>query len=167
MINDTVNNIHAYIVFKREESAQASLSHNMAVVGGYHIQVNTPTSEEAKEGMMFYSMIATELFFVDNLPFDVMDLEIYQMFSSLHNVNSNIEAICVVRDPGASTGKSTAYVLFNTRDAANLVVRKHNLKIWDRDLSLYYTKSNVTPLKRKELSVGLRSSSGKKLVVDF
>ncbi|KAK1387870.1 hypothetical protein POM88_016048 [Heracleum sosnowskyi] len=35
-----VDNVHAYIVFKSDESAKASLSHNMAVVGGNHIRVD-------------------------------------------------------------------------------------------------------------------------------
>lgn len=42
MNNDSVNSVHAYILFKMEKSAQASLSHNMAV--------GAPASEEAESG---------------------------------------------------------------------------------------------------------------------
>lgn len=45
----------------------------------------------------------------------MQDEEIYQLFSGLANMNSSIEAIRVVRDPGTSLGKGIAYVLFKTK----------------------------------------------------
>lgn len=45
----------------------------------------------------------------------VQDEEIYQLFAGLPNMNSSVEAIRVVRDPGTSMGKGIAYVLFKTK----------------------------------------------------
>lgn len=39
-INDSAERINAYVVFKTEESTQASVSHNMTVVEGNHIRVD-------------------------------------------------------------------------------------------------------------------------------
>ncbi|KAM7525448.1 hypothetical protein LguiA_015350 [Lonicera macranthoides] len=153
-INDSVDSVHAYIVFKTEESVQASLSHNMAVFGGNHIRVDRacPPRKKLKgeENALLYDNKRTV--FVGNLPFDVKDEEIIRLFSGINNLESSIEAVRVVRDPGTSVGKGIAYVLFKTREAANLVLKKRNLKIRDRDLRLYHAKSNAntTPSSSKK-----------------
>ncbi|XP_076898410.1 uncharacterized protein LOC143551964 [Bidens hawaiensis] len=154
-INDAVDRVNAYIVFKTEDSAQASLSHNMAVVGGNHIHVDRacpPRKKLKGENAPLYDSKRTV--FIGNLPFDVKDEELYQLFTGFNNLKDCIEAIRVVRDPGTSMGKGIAYFLFTTRDAANTVVRKHKLKIRDRELRLSHAvKANTsTPLKRKEPS---------------
>lgn len=51
------------------------------------------------------------------------------------------------------------------QDAANLVVKKRNLKIRDRDLRLYRSKSNSTPSKRKNLSPAEQKNSPAKKFV--
>ncbi|KAI3706909.1 hypothetical protein L6452_24975 [Arctium lappa] len=153
-INDAVDRVNAYIVFKTEDSAQASLSHNMAVVGGNHIHVDRaipPRKKLKGENAPLYDSKRTV--FIGNLPFDVKDEELYQLFTSFNNLKDGIEAIRVVRDPGTSMGKGIAYVLFTTREAANTVVRKHKLKIRDRELRLSHAlKANLTPSKQKESS---------------
>lgn len=153
-INDAVDRVNAYIVFKTEDSAQASLSHNMAVVGGNHIHVDRaipPRKKLKGENAPLYDSKRTV--FIGNLPFDVKDEELYQLFTGFNNLKDTIEAIRVVRDPGTSMGKGIAYVLFSTREAANTVVRKHKLKIRDRELRLSHAlKANLTPSKQKESS---------------
>ncbi|KAI3792287.1 hypothetical protein L2E82_06162 [Cichorium intybus] len=153
-INDAVDRVNAYVVFKTEESAQASLSHNMAVVGGNHIHVDRacpPRKKLKGENAPLYDSKRTV--FIGNLPFDVKDEELYQLFTRFNNLKDCIEAIRVVRDPGTSLGKGIAYVLFTTREAANTVVKKHKLKIRDRELRLSHAmKSNPTPSKQPESS---------------
>ncbi|KAL0296347.1 UNVERIFIED_CONTAM: RNA-binding protein 34 [Sesamum radiatum] len=117
--------VHAYVVFKTEESAQASLAHNMA-----------------------------------------LDEELYKLFTGIKNLETSIEAVRVIRDPGSSLGKGIAYVLFKTKDAANFVVKKHNLKLRDRELRLSHAKPNDTSSKRKNsLQPDTNSSSAKKSAV--
>nr|XP_043630515.1 RNA-binding protein 34 [Erigeron canadensis] len=166
-INDAVDRVNAYIVFKMEDSAQASLSHNMAVVGGNHIHVDRacpPRKKLKGENAPLYDSKRTV--FIGNLPFDVKDEELYQLFTGFNNLKDSIEAIRVVRDPGTSMGKGIAYVLFQTREAANTVVRKHKLKIRDRELRLSHAlKANSTPLKRKEPSSADGYNPSKKAAV--
>ncbi|XP_024987026.1 RNA-binding protein 34 [Cynara cardunculus var. scolymus] len=163
-INDAVDRVNAYIVFKTEDSAQASLSHNMAVVGGNHIHVDRaipPRKKLKGENAPLYDSKRTV--FIGNLPFDVKDEELYQLFTGFNNLKDSIEAIRVVRDPGTSMGKGIAYVLFTTREAANTVVRKHKLKIRDRELRLSHAmKANLTPSKQKESSSTNNYDSSKK-----
>ncbi|KAK7309634.1 hypothetical protein RJT34_06522 [Clitoria ternatea] len=153
-INDTsAESVHAYIVFKTEQSAQASLSHNMTMVEGNHIRVDRacpPRKKLKGESAPLYDGKRTV--FVGNLPFDVKDEELYQLFCGLSNMESSIEAVRVVRDPHLNVGKGIAYVLFKTREAASFVVKKRNLKLRDRELRLSHAKADATPSKRKNSS---------------
>ncbi|KAJ8774062.1 hypothetical protein K2173_009493 [Erythroxylum novogranatense] len=149
-INDAVDSVHAYIVFRTEQSAEASLAHNMTVVAGNHIRVDRacpPRKKMKGENALVYDNKRTV--FVGNLPFDVKDEEIYQLFSGIKGIESSIEAIRVIRHPHMGLGKGIAYVLFKTREAANFVVRKRNLKLRDRELRLSHTKQVYTPSKRR------------------
>ncbi|KAL8535493.1 hypothetical protein ACS0TY_011213 [Phlomoides rotata] len=163
-INENCDSVHAYIVFKTEASAQASLAHNMAVVGGNHIRVDRacPPRKKAKgENALLYDNKRT--LFLGNLPFDVKDEEIYQLFSGIKNLETSVEAVRVVRDPGSSLGKGIAYVLFKTTDAANTIVKKRSLKIRDRELRLSHAKSIDTSSNTAQQQSG--SHSAKKFAV--
>ncbi|KAD5508367.1 hypothetical protein R6Q59_031040 [Mikania micrantha] len=170
-INDAVDRVNAYIVFKTVDSAQASLSHNMALVGENHIHVDRacpPRNKLNEESTPLYDSKRTV--FIGNLPFDVKDEELYKLFTSFNNLKDCIEAIRVVRDPGTSLGKGIAYILFTTREAANTVVRKHKLKIRDRELRLSHAaKANTSSLSKRKGSSSSFSSdnynSSKKVVV--
>ncbi|XAR70651.1 hypothetical protein NMG60_11027569 [Bertholletia excelsa] len=167
-INDAVDSVHAYIVFKTEQAVLASLAHNMAVVGGNHIRVDRacpPRKKLKGDNAPLYDNKRT--IFVGNLPFDVKDEEIYQLFCGIKDLESSIEAIRVIRDPGTSVGKGIAYILFKTRGAANLVVKKRSLKLRDRELRLCHARSDLTPSKRKTVFPGENNESpNKKLAVD-
>ncbi|CAN4076264.1 unnamed protein product [Withania somnifera] len=167
-LNDNADSVNAYVVFKSEESAQASLAHNMAVVGGRHIRVDRacpPRKKMKGDNSALYDNKRTV--FVGNLPFDVKDEEIYQLFSGMKEFESSIEAVRVIRDPNTLLGKGIAYVLFKTREAANVVSRKRNLKLRDRELRVSHSKANSTPSKRKSLSTKDRfRSPSKKFTVD-
>lgn len=88
--------------------------------------------------------------FVGNLPFDVKDEELYQLFCGLSLSEPNVEAVRVIRDPNTSIGKGIAYVLFNTRDAANNICKRRDLKIRDRNLRVCHAKPDAIPSKLKE-----------------
>ncbi|XP_047969583.1 RNA-binding protein 34-like [Salvia hispanica] len=114
-INENGNSVNAYVVFKTEESAQSSLAHNMAVVGGNHIRIDKacpPRKTLKGDNPLLYENKRTV--FLGNLPFDVKDEEIYQLFSNIKNLETSVEAVRVIRDPGSSLGKGIAYVLFKT-----------------------------------------------------
>ncbi|KAJ0054345.1 hypothetical protein Pint_03467 [Pistacia integerrima] len=165
-INEDADSVHAYIVFKSEQSAEGALSHNMAVVGGNHIRVDRacpPRKKLKGEDASLYDNKRTV--FVGNLPFDVKDEEIYQLFCGLNNLGSSVEAVRVIRHPHMRVGKGIAYVLFKTREAANLVVKKRNLKLRDRELRLSHAGQNSTPSKRKNVASAVKPHS-KKFAVD-
>ncbi|KAK9095516.1 hypothetical protein Scep_026985 [Stephania cephalantha] len=154
-INESVDSVHAYIVFKDEKAAQASLSHNMAVLGGNHIRVDMacpPRKKLKGEQVPLYDNKRTV--FVGNLPFDVKDEEVYRLFCGIEQLRPSIEGVRVIRDPNTSIGKGIAYILFKTRDAANQALRKKHLKLRDRELRLNRaiadsTIADSTPSKRK------------------
>uniref|UniRef100_A0ACD6AKI6 Uncharacterized protein n=1 Tax=Avena sativa TaxID=4498 RepID=A0ACD6AKI6_AVESA len=147
-INDSGDNVHAYIVFKDEQCARSALSHNMALFNGNHMRVDMacpPRKKLRGEGPLYDRKRTV---FVGNLPFDVKDEELYQLFCGPTGPQGDVEAIRVVRDPDTSLGKGIAYVLFKTREAANGVVKKRSLKIRDRFLRLTHAKAvDTTPKK--------------------
>ncbi|KAL2348933.1 hypothetical protein Fmac_002933 [Flemingia macrophylla] len=152
-INDAADSVHAYVVFKTEQSAQTSLSHNMTLVEGKHIRVDRacpPRKKHKGESVPLYDNKRTV--FVGNLPFDVKDEELYQLFCGISNLESSVEAVRVVRDPHLNVGKGIAYVLFKTKEAAKSVVKKRNLKLRDRELRLSHAKADATPTKRPHSS---------------
>ncbi|KAI5438076.1 nucleolar protein 12 [Lathyrus oleraceus] len=162
-INESAESVNAYVVFKTEESAQASLSHNMTVVEGNHIRVDRacpPRKKLKGDNSQLYDNKRTV--FVGNLPFDVKDEELYQLFGGIPNLESSVEAIRVVRDPHLNVGKGIAYVLFKTKEAANSIVNKRSLNLRDRALRLSRANANAstTPSKRPH-SPAARLSHGK------
>ncbi|KAK8944926.1 hypothetical protein KSP39_PZI008594 [Platanthera zijinensis] len=144
--------VNAYIVFKEEQSAQSALSQNMAQVGGNHIRVDMacPPRKKMKGESRVYDRKKTA--FVGNLPFDVKDEELYKLFCGLNPSEPNVEAVRVIRDPSTSAGKGIAYVLFKTRDAANQVCRRRDLKIRDRNLRVCHVKSDVVPSNKVKVA---------------
>ncbi|CAA6667048.1 unnamed protein product [Spirodela intermedia] len=123
-VNEAVDtficSVNAYIVFKDEQSARAALVRNMGRYAyvyflncgmmqfdGNHIRVDMacPPRKKMKTETPLYNMKRSV--FVGNLPFDVKDEEVYQLFS-----------IRVIRDPQTSLGKGIAYVLLKTRPQA-------------------------------------------------
>ncbi|ONK71733.1 uncharacterized protein A4U43_C04F11800 [Asparagus officinalis] len=149
-LNEAVGRVNAYIVFNNEQSAQAALSNNMTVIGENHIRVDMacPPRKKLKAETQLYERKKTV--FVGNLPFDVKDEELYQLFCGSNPSESSVEAVRVVRDPQTSLGKGIAYVLFKTRDAANQVCKRGDLMIRDRTLRVCHAKADATPTKRKD-----------------
>ncbi|XP_061980991.1 uncharacterized protein LOC133701178 [Populus nigra] len=166
--NDNADSVHAYIVFNTEQSAEASLTHNMAVVGGNHIRVDRACPPRKKlKGADAPLYDNKRTVFVGNLPFDVKDEEIYQLFTGVKDLASSIEAVRVIRHPHIGLGKGIAYVLFKTREAANLVIKKRNLKLRDRELRASHARQDSTPSKRRNSFAGETANlSNKKLATD-
>ncbi|XP_057521049.1 nucleolar protein 12 [Amaranthus tricolor] len=154
-INEALDSVNAYIVFRTEQGAEASLVHNMSMVGGNHIRVDRacPPRKKLKGDEASASLYSNKrTVFVGNLPFDVKDEELYQLFCSIKQLESSVEAVRVIRDRQSGLGKGIAYVLFKTREAANFLCRKHNIKLRDRELRICHAKSSTqstTPSKRK------------------
>lgn len=169
-INEAVDSVNAYIVFKTEQAAEASLSQNMSMIGGNHIRVDRacPPRKKLKGDDASSSLYSNKrTVFVGNLPFDVKDEELYQLFCGIKQLESNVEAVRVIRDRHTSLGKGIAYVLFKTREAANFVCKTRNLKLRDRELRICHAKSSTqssTPTKRKSsFSDDSESSPAKKI----
>ncbi|KAL9256672.1 Nucleolar protein 12-like protein [Drosera capensis] len=155
-VNETVDSVHAYVVFKIQDSAEASLAHNMAVFGGNHIRVDRacpPRKKLKGDSAPLYDTKRT--LFLGNLPFDVKDEEVYRLFNGISQQESSVEAVRIIRDSRTSAGKGIAYVLFNSREAANMFARRKNLKLRDRELRVSHAKAAAAPpTKRKYSALG-------------
>ncbi|KAJ6703928.1 RNA-BINDING PROTEIN 34 [Salix viminalis] len=124
--NDNADSVHAYIVFNTEQSAEASLTRNMAVVGGNHIRVDRacPPRKKLKGAADTPLYDNKRTVFVGNLPYDV-------------------------------------------KEAANLVIKKRNTKLPDRELRASHARQESTPSKRRNSFAGdTANMSNKKLATD-
>ncbi|CAH2046156.1 unnamed protein product, partial [Thlaspi arvense] len=149
-INEKASSVHAYVVFETEQSAEASLAHNMSLIDGNHIRVDRACPPRKKlKGQDDHLYDSKRTVFMGNLPFDVKDEEVYQLFTGKSNLENSIEAVRVIRDPHLNIGKGIAYVLFKTREAANLVIKKGYLKLRERELRISRVKADATQTKRK------------------
>ncbi|KAF8118535.1 hypothetical protein N665_0004s0020 [Sinapis alba] len=151
-INEKASSVHAYVVFETEQSAEASLALNMSLIDGNHIRVDRacpPRKKLKGQGQDTLLYDSKRTVFIGNLPFDVKDEEVYQLFTGKSNLENNLEAVRVIRDPHLNIGKGIAYVLFKTKEAANLVIKKGYLKLRDRELRVSRAKPDATPSKRK------------------
>ncbi|KAL9246943.1 hypothetical protein vseg_020421 [Gypsophila vaccaria] len=156
-LNEMADSVHAYIVFKTEQAAEASLANNMSVIGGNHIRVDRacpPRKKLKGESASTPLYSSKRTVFVGNLPFDVKDEELYKLFCGMKELESSIEAVRVIRDPHTSLGKGIAYVLFKTREAANLLCKKRKVMLRDRELRISHAKSETksTPSKSEDSS---------------
>jgi len=163
-INEKASSVHAYVVFETEQSAEASLAHNMSLIDGNHIRVDRacPPRKKLKGQDAAHLYDTKRTVFLGNLPFDVKDEEVYQLFTGKSNTESNVEAVRVIRDPHLNIGKGIAYVLFKTREAAHLVLKKGYLKLRERELRVSKVKADATPSKRKENPSGAFNSPAQK-----
>ncbi|KAJ6415539.1 hypothetical protein OIU84_004354 [Salix udensis] len=142
--NDNADSVHAYIVFNTEQSAEASLTHNMAMVGGNHIRVDRacPPRKKLKGAADTPLYDNKRTVFVGDLPYDVKwDEEIYQLFTGL--------------------------LIDSHTEAANLVIKKRNTKLPDRELRVSHARQESTPSKRRNSFAGdTANMSNKKLATD-
>ncbi|PKA50319.1 hypothetical protein AXF42_Ash013408 [Apostasia shenzhenica] len=93
----------------------------MAEIDGNHNRVDLacPPRKKMKGEAELYERKRTVL--VGNLPCAVKDEELYQLFCSLDQSETNVQAVrVIVRDPNTTIEKGFAYVLFKTREAAKL-----------------------------------------------
>ncbi|KAG5222635.1 RNA recognition motif-containing family protein [Salix suchowensis] len=122
-----------HMFFKNEQSAEASLSHNMAWYLKQSHWCNRHAHSQKVKGSDA-PLYDNKGQFCCNLPFDVKDEEIYQLFTGIKDLASSIEAVRVIRDP---------------HEAATLAIKKWNLKLRDRELRLSHARQDSTPSKRK------------------
>ncbi|EOA13222.1 hypothetical protein CARUB_v10026247mg [Capsella rubella] len=167
-INEKASSVHAYVVFETEQSAEASLAHNMSLIAGNHVRVDRacPPRKKQKGQDDAHLYDPKRTVFMGNLPFDVKDEEVYQLFTGKSNLENTIEAVRVIRDPHLNIGKGIAYVLFKTREAANLVIKKGYLKLRERELRISRVKPDATPSKRKSNPSEAYSPAQKRLQKD-
>lgn len=158
-IDDSHDSVNGYVVFKDEQSANAALSHNLAELGGNHIRVDRayPPSKKLK-GENYCTYDYKRTVFVGNLPFDVKDEELYQLFIGTKALESSVEAVRVIRDSHTSKGKGIAYVLFKSMNAAKMAIKKNHFKLRDRDLRLSKAQPGSQQGSRAVSTPGSRSN---------
>ncbi|CAN6847807.1 unnamed protein product [Brassica oleracea] len=94
--------VNAYVVFETEEAAEASLAHNMSLIDGNHIRVDRACPPRKK-------LKGQDDHLYDSKRTVFWDEEVYQLFTGKSNLENNVEAVRVIRDPHLNIGKGVLF----------------------------------------------------------
>ena len=155
-VNDlSKSGCNAYVVWKREKDAQKAVKKgNMQKFNGRTLRVDfaaksstTANLEDVHANGVTYDRLKSV--FVGNLPFDVSDEEVIEIFTNnkeYSELRTELEAVRVVRDKSTRTGKGIAFVLFKTAKAARTALLLDGFEMGKRELRI--TKVGVVAPKR-------------------
>ncbi|CAL6341909.1 unnamed protein product [Bathycoccus prasinos] len=146
----------AYVVWKREKDCERAVKKgNMQKFNGHTLRVDfaVKSSQTTKGGKgddgSGVTYDRTKSVFIGNLPFDVSDEEVIEIFTKnkeYKELKTELEAVRVVRDKATRTGKGIAFVLFKSVKAARTALLLDGFEMGKRELRV--TKVGVVAPKR-------------------
>ncbi|XP_064599790.1 RNA-binding protein 34-like [Liolophura sinensis] len=113
------HNLAAFVVFKKCEDAQKATALNGDLyTEGFHMRVDLASKDKQHDHQRSV--------FVGNLPFDVVEADVWQHFQEY----GEVENVRLVRDRNTSIGKGFGYVLFKDKSSVSLTLKfgKHQFK---------------------------------------
>ena len=170
-INDSSKSgCNAYIVWKREKDCERAVKKgNMQKFRGNTLRVDFAAKSSKNGGMRSnsadesgVSYDRTKSVFVGNLPFDVSDEEVIEIFTKnkeYKELKTELEAVRVVRDKTTRSGKGIAFVLFKSIKAARTALLLDGFEMGKRELRI--TKVGVVAPKRGNEVTKSRERVGK------
>lgn len=170
-INDSSKSgCNAYIVWKREKDCERAVKKgNMQKFRGNTLRVDFAAKSSKNGGMRSNSADEsgvnydrTKSVFVGNLPFDVSDEEVIEIFTKnkeYKELKTELEAVRVVRDKTTRSGKGIAFVLFKSIKAARTALLLDGFEMGKRELRI--TKVGVVAPKRGNEVTKSRERVGK------
>jgi nucleolar protein 12 len=161
----------AYIVWKREKDCERAVKKgNMQKFKGHTLRVDFAAKSSQKKGGgagtgddgSGVNYDRTKSVFVGNLPFDVSDEEVIEIFTKnkeYKELKTELEAVRVVRDKTTRTGKGIAFILFKSVKAARTALLLDGFEMGKRELRV--TKVGVVAPKRGNEVTKSRERVGK------
>ena len=159
----------AYVVWKREKDCERAVKKgNMQKFNGHTLRVDfaAKSSQTTKGGKgddgSGVTYDRTKSVFIGNLPFDVSDEEVIEIFTKnkeYKELKTELEAVRVVRDKATRTGKGIAFVLFKSVKAARTALLLDGFEMGKRELRV--TKVGVVAPKRGNEVTKSRERGGK------
>ena len=159
----------AYVVWKREKDCERAVKKgNMQKFNGHTLRVDfaAKSSQTTKGGKgddgSGVTYDRTKSVFIGNLPFDVSDEEVIEIFTKnkeYKELKTELEAVRVVRDKATRTGKGIAFVLFKSVKAARTALLLDGFEMGKRELRV--TKVGVVAPKRGNEVTKSRERVGK------
>ena len=163
----------AYVVWKREKDCERAVKKgNMQKFNGHTLRVDfaaksSQTTKRGKDAMSGddgsgVTYDRTKSVFIGNLPFDVSDEEVIEIFTKnkeYKELKTELEAVRVVRDKATRTGKGIAFVLFKSVKAARTALLLDGFEMGKRELRV--TKVGVVAPKRGNEVTKSRERVGK------
>ena len=137
---EQTNEMIAYIVFEKEDSAMKSLEANGTLLEGRHIRVDNV--EGGSQHKHSHSV------FIGNLPFTITNERLREAFQRC----GEIEGVRIVRDKKTGCGKGFGFVLFKEKSGVMFALRQaKSIDIDGRKLRIF--KSSENPQKQAKSRV--------------
>ncbi|GJQ12053.1 hypothetical protein GpartN1_g5521.t1 [Galdieria partita] len=139
------DSMNAYVVFKHKDSVEVALSMNGSLFQNKHLKIDRGERSTVSVGYCI---------FVGNLPFDVEDEQVYEVFSKI----GSIKYVRIIRDKSTGFGKGFGYVCFNESIAVIAAVRMNgSIQVKGRVVRIFRCK-NSEKLKRQTTQKSIPAS---------
>ena len=130
------DSVNAYVVFRTFEYAEKALELNGVQFMGKHLRVNSLEKHFSSANSLF----------IGNLPFDVSEESLYELFGDAGEINS----VRVIRDRKTNVGKGFAYVEFKEKESVSLGLKLNGSEINSRKIRVSKSKDNLAQGKKLE-----------------
>eukprot|EP00112_Aurelia_sp_Birch-Aquarium-sp1_P006729 Seg1737.5 transcript_id=Seg1737.5/GoldUCD/mRNA.D3Y31 product="RNA-binding protein 34" protein_id=Seg1737.5/GoldUCD/D3Y31 len=128
------NNMNAYVVFKDKENAEKALESKGAEFKGLHIRVDIAGHKEMDNKLSV---------FIGNLPFNVQEEEIRELFSQCGEVDD----VRLIRDKSSGIGKGFGYVRFKNKESVMFAMKMKNSELRDRKIRVFAAVNKIDTKK--------------------
>ncbi|EME31969.1 nucleolar RNA-binding protein [Galdieria sulphuraria] len=124
------DSMNAYVVFENKVAVDIALSLNGSVFQNKHLKIDRDERPTVSVGYCI---------FVGNLPFDVEDEQVYEVFSKI----GSVKYVRIVRDKHTGFGKGFGYVCFKESISVIAAVRMNgSVQVKDRVVRIFRCKNS-------------------------
>lgn len=155
LLSDAKDTFNAYIVFLREDSAEAAIAANNRLVEAKHLRVDRVGSETIRD--------PKRSVFLGNLPFDAKEDTIRaHVAQELEGGPGDVEGVRLVRDPETQQGKGFGFVLLKDKASVAAALRLNGTSFQGRKIRVttcgkrVKVRSNDSATRVKSKAVGAK-----------
>lgn len=131
------SNIHAFICFNDENSANHALEANGDLFDGHHLRVDLASQKEHEN---------KKAVFIGNLAFSAEEDALWKLFENC----GPIDSIRIVRDQRTGMGKGFGYVNFKSKDSVELAIQLNGEIIKERPIRVSRCGNVKRPNKKPD-----------------
>lgn len=143
-INEEVDSMNCYILYKNKESVEKALVENGKEYDDHHIRVDICTTKNHKQEK-------NRTLFIGNLPFSCTNEDLRKFFNdNLKDKDCEIENLRIIRDRHTNICKGIGYIVFKNQDIIKDALLLNNKEFQGRNIRITKCKAQTLLEKEKE-----------------